>query len=46
MLEALLWNTYLSTLVISTIAYYLIIIGIYYPKELCNPVSEKSIHQI
>ena len=42
MLEAITWNTYFSTLAIGITAYYLIIISIYYPKELRSLISGKS----
>ena len=42
MLEAITWNTYFSTLAVSLVAYYLIIICIYYPKELRSLISGKA----
>ncbi len=42
MLEAITWNSYFSTLAISITAYYLIIICIYYRKELRSLVSGKA----
>ncbi len=39
MLEAITWNTYFSTLAVSSIAYYLIIVGLYYPKEFRSLLS-------
>ncbi|WP_339880980.1 hypothetical protein [uncultured Algoriphagus sp.] len=33
MLEAITWNTYFSTLAIAAAAYYIIIIGLYYPQK-------------
>lgn len=42
MLEAITWNSYFSTLAISITAYYLIIISIYYPKELRSLISGKA----
>ena len=42
MLEEITWNSYFSTLTASIIAYYLIIIGLYYPKELRSLISGKS----
>ncbi|WP_439490238.1 hypothetical protein [Algoriphagus sp.] len=43
MLEAITWNTYFCTLAIGITAYYLIILGLYYPKELCSLISGKSL---
>ena len=43
MLEAITWNNYFITLAIGIIAYYLIIIGLYYPKELRSLISGKSL---
>lgn len=44
MLEAITWNSYFSTLAIGITAYYLIIIGLYYPKDLRSLISGKSFH--
>jgi hypothetical protein len=43
MLEAITWNSYFSTLALGITAYYLIIIGLYYPKELRSLISGKSL---
>lgn len=43
MLEALTWNQFFSTLAFGLIAYYLVVAILYYPKELRNLVSGKSI---
>ncbi|TXE13427.1 hypothetical protein [Algoriphagus aquimarinus] len=42
MLEAITWNNYFITLAIGITTYYLIIIGLYYPKELRSLISGKS----
>jgi len=42
MLETITWNSYFSTLAIGFTAYYLIIISIYYPKELRSLVPGNS----
>lgn len=42
MLEAITWNDYFITLAIGITAYYLILIGLYYPKELRSLISGKS----
>ncbi|MEB2774646.1 hypothetical protein SYJ56_04970 [Algoriphagus sp. D3-2-R+10] len=41
MLEAITWNTYFSTLAIGLTAYYLTIIGLYYPQEFRSLLSGK-----
>lgn len=41
MLEAITWNSYFITLAIGMTVYYLIIICIYYPKELSSLISGK-----
>ncbi|MCE7053908.1 hypothetical protein LZF95_04395 [Algoriphagus sp. AGSA1] len=43
MLEAITWNDYFITLAIGITSYYLIIIGLYYPKELRSLISGKSL---
>ncbi|WP_339870249.1 hypothetical protein [uncultured Algoriphagus sp.] len=43
MLEAITWNNYFFALAIGIITYYLIIIGLYYPKELRSLISGKSL---
>ena len=43
MLEAITWNSYFITLAIGITVYYLIIIGLYYPKELRSLISGKSL---
>ena len=43
MLEAITWNDYFITLAIGITTYYLIIIGLFYPKELRSLISGKSL---
>ena len=43
MLEAITWNNYFITLAIGITTYYLMIIGLYYPKELRSLISGKSL---
>ncbi|MDR7132667.1 hypothetical protein J2X69_005041 [Algoriphagus sp. 4150] len=41
MLEAITWNQYFSALAVGMSAYYLIIIGLYYPQEFRSLLSGK-----